>query len=290
LAPTLTLTPWLTPTPELSPGPRPRILSFTATPDSGLEIGDEVLLRWEARGERGELSWYDHHGQIEGWREVGLSGSTTVKLRDKDPVADHWVDFKLYVLRESGVYTYTEQRLRVTLVCRLEWFFPPLPEGCPTEAANRISLIGQRFEGGVILGDATHARVYLDEPGQPYVSLGLRLLPQADLSDAAPPAGRLLPAPEFSGVWAGLLPGQEDLGDRLGWATGPAVAFDSARQCAQAAAGGPPRDCFQLGMEGQVYHARMAGEPEAIWLDDKWPLSYSRGTWELWPVAGLDDG
>jgi hypothetical protein len=33
----------------------------------------------------------------------------------------------------------------------------------------------------------------------------------------------------------------------------------------------------------------MVGEPQAIWLDDKWPLSYSRGTWELWPVAELDD-
>jgi hypothetical protein len=33
----------------------------------------------------------------------------------------------------------------------------------------------------------------------------------------------------------------------------------------------------------------MVGDPEAIWLDDKWPLSYSRGTWELWPVAELDD-
>jgi hypothetical protein len=303
-----------------------------------------VLLSWEARGERAELSWYNHHGQSEGWREVGLSGSTTVKLRDKDPVADHWVDFKLYVVRESGVYTYTERRLRVTLVCRLGWFFSPPPEGCPSEAANRISLIGQRFEGGVVLGDATRARVYLDERGQPYVSLGLRLLPQEDLTDAAPPAGLFLPAPEFSGVWAGLLPGQEDLRgrlgwatgpavtfdsarqcaqadlgdeapsaglflpapefsgvwagllpgnedlrDRLGWATGPAVAFNSARQCAQAEQGGPPRDCFQLGLEGRVYHARMVGEPQAIWLDDKWPLSYSRGTWELWPVAELDD-
>jgi hypothetical protein len=248
-----------------------------------------VLLSWEARGERAELSWYDHHGQLEGWREVALSGSTTVKLRDEDPVADHWVDFKLYVVRASGVYTYTERRVRVTLVCRLSWFFSPPPEGCPQENPDMVSILSQRFERGLILGDATHARVYLDEPGQPYLGLGLRLLPQADLGQAGPPAGLFVPAPEFSGVWAGSLPGHEDLRDRLGWATAPAITFESARQCAQPEAGGPPRDCFRLGMDGQVYRAHMVGDPEAIWLDDKWPLSYSRGTWALWPVEELDN-
>jgi hypothetical protein len=246
-----------------------------------------VLLAWQAWGERAELSWYDHHGQLEGWREVPLSGSTTVKLRDEDPVADHWVDFKLYVVRESGVYTYTEQRLRVTLVCRLTWFFSPPPDGCPTDEPRTASLVSQRFERGVILGDATHARVYLDQAGQTYLSFGLRLLPQADLGDETPPAGLFLPAPEFSGIWAGLLSQHEDLRDRLGWATGPPVTFDSARQCAQPEQPGPPCDCFQLGTEGQVYHAQIAGEPEAIWLDDKWPLSYARGTWELWPAVRL---
>ncbi|MGD2177046.1 MAG: hypothetical protein PVG71_04410, partial [Anaerolineae bacterium] len=137
---------------------------------------------------------------------------------------------------------------------------------------------------------ATHARVYLDEPGQPYLSFGLRLLPQADLSEATPPAGLFLPAPAFSGVWAGLLPGHEDLRDRLGWATAPAVTFDSARQCTLPGQGGPPRDCFQLGLGGQVYHSHTAGDPEAIWLEDKWPLSYVRGTWELWPAVEPDDG
>jgi hypothetical protein len=248
-----------------------------------------VLLSWEAQGEQAELSWYDHHGQIEGWREVPLSGSTTVKLRDKDPVADHWVDFKLYVVRESGVYTYTERRLRVTLVCRLTWFFSPSPDGCPIQEPDRASLVGQRFEGGVILGDATHANVYLDESGQPYLSFGLRLLPQADLSDEIPPAGLLLPALEFSGVWTGLLPRHEDLRDRLGWATAPAVTFDSARQCDMPEQPGPPRECFQLGFDGQVYHARITGQPEAIWLDDKWPLSYARGTWDLWPAQEPDE-
>jgi hypothetical protein len=38
-----------------------------------------------------------------------------------------------------------------------------------------------------------------------------------------------------------------------------------------------------------VYRAHIVGEPEAIWLDDKWPLSYSRGTWALWPVEELDN-
>jgi hypothetical protein len=247
-----------------------------------------VQLTWEARGERAELSWYDHHGQLEGWREVPLSGWTTVKLRDEDPVADHWVDFELYVVRESGVYTYTKRRLRVTLVCRLAWFFSPPPEGCPMEGPRKTALIGQRFERGTILGDATHARVYLDEPGQPYLSFGLRLLPQANLEGETPPADRFLPPPEFTGLWAGLLPGHEDLRQRLGWATAPPMTFDSARQCAQPEQPGPPRDCFQLGTGGQVYHAQIAGEPEAVWLDDKWPLSYARGTWELWPVVELD--
>jgi hypothetical protein len=262
----------------------PQIRSFKATPDNGLEIGDLVRLSWEAEGERAELSWYDHHGQIEGWREVPLSGSTTVKLRDKDPVADHWVDFKLYVVRESGIYTYTERRVRVTLVCRLSWFFAPEPDGCPIEAPRRASLIGQRFEGGVILGDATHARVYLDGAGQPYRSFGLRQLPQADLSGEGAPMDRFMPAHEFSGLWAGLFPGHEDVRDELGWAVKPGVRFESAWQCAQPEQGGPPRDCFQLGRGGQVYHVQLAGDPEAIWLDDKWPLSYSRGTWAVWTL------
>jgi hypothetical protein len=241
-----------------------------------------VRLRWEAQGEKAEVSWYDHHGQIEGWREVPLSGSTTVELRDEDPVADHWVDFKLYVVRESGVYTYTERRVRVTLVCRLTWFFSPAPEGCPMEARRRPSLMGQRFAGGVILGDTTHARVYLDEADRPYLSYGLRQLPQADLSEEAAPAGRFLPAPAFSGLWAGLFPGHEDFRDRVGWPTGPAVTFESAWQCAQPEQGGPPRDCFQLGLEGQVYHVQIAGEPQAIWLGDEWPLSYAEGRWAVW--------
>jgi hypothetical protein len=249
-----------------------------------------VSLAWEAQGERAELSWYDHNGQLEGWREVSLSGSTTVKLQDQDPVADHWIDFKLYVVRESGVYTYTERRLRVTLVCRVSWFFTPAPERCPSEEPDRDPLVAQRFERGVILGDATQARIYLDEPGQPYLGFGLRLLPQADLGGKSPPAGLFLPAPEFSGVWAGLVPGHEEIRERLGWATGTAVAFESPRQCAQPEEPGPPRDCFQLGPDGQVYHAQIGGEPEAIWLDNQSPLSTVQGTWELWPAAGLDDG
>jgi hypothetical protein len=150
-------------------------------------------------------------------------------------------------------------------------------------------LIGQQFERGVIIGDATHARVYLDEPGQPYLSFGLRLLPQADLSDDTPPADLFLPAPEFSGVWVGLVLEHEDLRDRLGWATAPAATFDSARQCGVPEQAGPPRDCFQLGTDGQLYHAQITGEPQTIWLDDKRPLSYASGTWELWPMAELDN-
>jgi hypothetical protein len=280
-----------TPTPELSPGPEPRIFAFAAAPDSSLKIGDKVRLTWEAQGERAELSWYNHHGQIEGWREVPLSGSTTVTLRDEDPVADQWVDFKLYVVRESGVYTYTEQRQRVTLVCRLSWFFSPSPDGCPIEEPQTTSLIGQHFEGGLILGDESHSRVFLneeDQAGKQYLSFGLRRLPRVALSEEAVASGRLLPAPEFSGLWSGLFPGHEEFCDRVGWATGPAVSFESEWQCAMPEQAGPPRDCFQLGPEAEVLHVQIAGAPEAIWLDDKWPLSYARGTWRLWSGAEPD--
>lgn len=282
-----------TPTPNLNTGPDPQIFSFTVTPDGGLTPGDEVLLTWEAQGEAAEVCWYNHHGVLEGRSDVAVSGSERIKLWDQNPVADHWVDFELHVARESGVYTSTKRQIRVTLVCRLPWFFSPSPDGCTDDNQewNTDTLVGQRFERGVMLGNSYWINVYLDEPDHPYLTFSPhRPLPQADLSDETPPDGLVVPAPEFDGVWAGLLPGSEDVRDRLGWGVASAITYDSPRQCLFRQQDETASHCFRLGLDGQVYHEHWEWKhlETTVPHDGSDPMFQGWGTWQLWPNTEND--
>lgn len=170
---------------------------------------------------------------------VPSAGTGAVQLRDPGAdVAQVRVRVRLIDLNSSRVYDQRELTIPIagrgasavippeatseataeaqsadTTTCPNAWFVDSLP-GCPSNAAERIEVIVQQFENGLMIYRGVTNQVY-------FLTIGNTVIvgqPGAFDGLTEPPSGFFAPSPTFAGLWGA----NQEL---AGWATTPEGSY-----------------------------------------------------------------
>jgi hypothetical protein len=211
----------------------PSIIFFTVAPTTTLTVGDNVTMAWEALGEEASLCFIDGTGPT-GCEDVPLKGSQALTVTEE--ILSHVG----VGLRASAGGSFTWSISDLHFQCpEKPWFFENPPSRCAEEPATYSRAAAQYFEHGFMVWTEKPDRFYVffdkgqDSQWQEFIWWEAPypfLTPQ--LADATPPPGLYVPDSGFGRIWRGELPsGTIDVRERLGWASGPEFAFDTAYQC-----------------------------------------------------------
>ena len=225
-----------TPSPAAFVSPlQPNVLDFRVAPTETTHLGETIAVEWRAEGDSAELCWLDGRGPTT-CAPVDLAGETTLTV---DEAALKKTGVALRVT-SGDEFIYAIADLAMQCHGLRDWFFDDPPVRCPSADAQFSPAAAQVFEGGMMIWTETPDTFYVffDEPAQARGKIFLRISepydfdPEQPLVDA-PPDGLLAPVSGFGKLWRGELSGSRDdeIRSRLGWATGPEFAFESALQC-----------------------------------------------------------
>jgi hypothetical protein len=256
--------------------PGPTILTFQILPTVTANVGDVLTMSWQATGDRAEICPVGPTGPAEDrCRDVALSGSTQWTT-DEEAMA-----YTGFALRAWAGTANTLSVIDVKLQCQnlRQWFFSDPPQNCPVEQATTSDAAGQYFEHGFMIWTEEPDTFYVfyarqDEEGfqtfDAVLDPGSMLKPGASPDNRVgeqSPAGLLEPVSGFGMVWRGEIKGiRADVRERLGWATEPEFAFDSAHQCMTLSL---PHYwvCFQRGPRGEILrlHPDSTAQVRLVW-------------------------
>lgn len=215
------------------------MLSFTVAPTTTQNIGDSLVMSWEATGERAEVCPIAGGPAEFACQEVPLVGSLTWVIKEED------MTYNGFGLRAWGGDQSIWNVEYVLLQCQnlRPWFLDDPPEGCPEEEAMVSYAAGQYFEHGFMIWVEETDEFYVfyegpDEYGWQrfHLTWGLKLKPGASEDNRVgedPPPGLYEPVSGFGLIWRGEVdwPQVADARHRLGWATEPEHGYDTAYQC-----------------------------------------------------------
>jgi len=233
--------------PPTEASPQPQVLSFGVFPTE-VDLGDEVVLTWEAIGERAVLCPSARFVLFtnDDCRVVAPSGAITFTI-PLEAAGFQFIHFSLTARAEDATDS-SPWQVSVALKCPLTWFFSDEPQAgiCPTEPVESAAA-AQRFERGTM--------IWLQQPGRYYV-LEDALLHEQDVrkqlgviqdplevvrdtsSGVIPPEGLYAPVSGFGLLWRGDVAGiaaraGDSTGYReaLGWALVPEFTYDAILQC-----------------------------------------------------------
>jgi hypothetical protein len=279
--PTLTTEGAVTPAPAhtTAPSTGPTIVAFQISPSVTTNVGDVLDMSWQAKGERAEICPVGATGPVEDrCRDVPLSGSTEWTTNEEA------MSYSGFALRAWSDTSSTLKVVEVKLQCQnlRQWFFPNPPQNCPADQAATSYAVGQYFEHGFM--------IWTEEPDSFYVFYEVQdaegfqtfdwvLDPQSMLKPGAspdnrvgeqPPTGLFEPVSGFGMVWRGEVNGiRSDVRERLGWATEPEFAFESARQCMTLSL----MDysvCFQRGPRGEILRLHPDSTAQVRFVWEEW--------------------
>ena len=254
-----TATPTMTQPPTQTPGPT--ILAFQITPTVTDNVGDILTMSWQATGERAEICPVGASGPIQQrCRDVSVSGSTEWTTDEEA------MSYSGFALRAWYGTANTLKVVEVKLQCQnlRQWFFPNPPQNCPAAQAATSYAAGQYFEHGFMIWTQEPDTFYVFYEGQDAAGFqtfdwvtdrGSQLKPGASPDNRVgepPPVGLFEPVSGFGMVWRGEINStRPDVRQRLGWATEPEFAFDSAHQCMTMSLM-HYWVCFQRGPRGEI--------------------------------------
>jgi hypothetical protein len=247
----------------------PAIYAFAIRPQE-IEIGGQVYMAWDARGDRAYICPKTHLGLADTCFDVPLNGSQYVTVHADDQTWDYY-GFELHVVANG---TEEVQFMSLTVTCQGPgqwWFFRGdpytinVPEQCPASRPIESAGAAERFENGMMIWVEAVGRVIVLYEGGTYQSFGSLPEPSSEAAsiDETPPAGLQEPVSGFGMLWRGEVAGSEGIRDAIGWATQHEVSLKTAYQCY--AEGNQPT-CFVRGPDGEI-----------IQLDPG-------GTWSIWPT------
>jgi hypothetical protein len=230
----------------------PQIIDFVVTPTSALTVGNVISLTWQAIGEQAEICFIS--GYPIRCQDVPVTGSQVITV-DETMLAQAIGGVGLRVMA-SDVFTW----FIVTLdfQCRVTgWFFDNPPSECPEAEPVYSPAAAQYFERGFMLWTERPDRFYVffDE-GHKFIwsEAPYTFETPTPVETATPPSGYSEPVSGFGRVWRGEISGLDNVRQRLGWATGPEFAFETAYQCELATAYYRLWACYLLGPSGKVLH------------------------------------
>lgn len=238
-APSATLTavkPTVVATPTAAGQSTPRVIRFSVAPTTTLNLGDPLVLSWEAVGEKASVCFIGALGPSE-CRDVPLSGQLTLIS------AESAIGYNGLTLRAAVGQVTAWSTVGIQLQCQnlRAWFFAHHPQRCPAAAAVISAAALQTFEAGFMVWTANPDRFYVFFAADPQTGQGQEFVminaPYTFLTpapfDATPPPGAYEPVSGFGQLWRGEIEALNagDLRTRLGWATAPESSFESAYQC-----------------------------------------------------------
>ena len=228
------------PIPTRTPRP-PTAVPPTATPTIGIEEftatavdipggGKEVTFTWQSYGATEATIAVGTSLRFAPWQNVDPGGTTTMRLDGtvyRNPIAT------LTVKNEAGETATAD--VTIEWPCPYSYFFTPEPAACPLGPPTFTDAAQQEFENGRMLwlavmgGDTAVYRQILvlgnDGSWQLYDDTWSSAEPRDDPS-LAPPEGLSQPIRGFGKVWRT----QEEVRNKLGWATGSEQGFTSMWQ------------------------------------------------------------
>jgi hypothetical protein len=202
----------------------PTILYFQADVEIA-DPGDTIHLEWESSGAvLGVLTRMSAGGPIAEFWDVEPSGTFTFTI---SPDFRNFISFVLYVENAAGVGA--AQGLTIPLTCPDTWFFEPSPEGCPGMPPLYSDGAEQPLAAGVMVWVEAQAYVYVlfDDASSPHWAIYHDTWDGEPMCDVGPvPPGSYQPQRGFGRVWCD----EPGVRDRLGWATEPETAYETAVQ------------------------------------------------------------
>jgi hypothetical protein len=254
----------------------PTIVAFQITPTVTANVGDVLAMSWQATGERAEICPVGATGPIEyRCRAVSVSGSTEWTTDEEA------MSYSGFALRAWYGTLSALKVVEVKLQCQnlRQWFFPNPPQNCPAAQVATSYASGQYFEHGFMIWTEEPDTFYVFYQGQDaegFQTFDQVIDPDSQLKPGAspdnrvgdpPPDGLFEPVSGFGMVWRGEINGiRPDVRQRLGWATEPEFAFDSARQCMTLSL---MRYwvCFQRGPRGEILrlHPDSTAQVRLVW-------------------------
>jgi hypothetical protein len=249
------------------------VLAFSVNPTVTENVGDELLISWQATGEQAELCPMQH-GPVTGrCRVVPLKGSTEF-VTDEESL--HYAGFGLKVTVGEQVAWATET---VRFQCKnlRTWFFEDPPLQCPADDAAESYAAAQYFERGLMLWIEDEDFFYVfyegeDDYGRQSFDAVSAQNVKPDASEANrvgedPPPGLYEPVSGFGLVWRGEVEGVDpEVRERIGWATEPEFGYTVATQCPISIVSGA-WTCYLRGPRGEIirYGAMTTAGYPLIW-------------------------
>jgi hypothetical protein len=275
--PPRTTTPSITQPPTPTPGPT--MLAFQIRPTVTDNVGDVLAMSWQATGERAEICPVGASGPIEQrCRAVSVSGSTEWTTDEEA------MSYSGFALRAWYGTVSTLKVVEVKLQCQnlRQWFFPNPPQNCPAAQAATSYAGGQYFEHGFMIWTQEPDTFYVFYQGQDAAGFqtfdwvtdrGSALKPGASPDNRVgemPPVGLFEPVSGFGMIWRGEINGiRLDVRERLGWATEPEFAFNSAHQCMTLSLM-HYWVCFQRGPRGEILRLHPDSTAQVRFVWEEW--------------------
>jgi len=195
--------------------------------------GDTIQLEWASTGGDSASLWRISRGGpiAEVW-DVMPTGALTYTINTTER---EFVQFALYVSNAAGESSGAS--LTIPLTCPDTWFFSPAPDGCPGTPAYFGNGAEQPFENGYMVWvengwwEEDHPGIYVlydDDVFSPrwafYYDTWEEGDPMCDAGEAPP--GLYQPERGFGKLWCE----EQEVRDRLGWATEPESGYETAIQ------------------------------------------------------------
>lgn len=204
----------------------PIINTFRANVEEA-DPGNIISLEWATSQAITVTLWHlAPTGQFGRFWDVAASGAFDYEI---DSYERNRTTFALSAADSAGN---TEMAtVAVTLRCPDEWFFANPPDICPASAALKSDAAEQSFEHGFMIWIEEEDRIYIlfDDGNSPKWNA---YTDEWDLGEPEndptlnPPPGLVQPIRGFGSIWRE----QPSVRERLGWATGGEVAFETALQ------------------------------------------------------------
>ncbi len=189
--------------------------------------GDTISLEWSTSQAVTVTLWHlAPTGQFSRFWEVGTFGSFDYEINNDER---NRTTFALSAVDSSG--NSEMATVAVILRCPDKWFFTNPPDICPARATLKSDGAEQSFEHGFMIWIAGEDRIYVlfDDGNSPnwnaYIDEWDPGEPENDPTHKPPP-GMVQPVRGFGLIWRE----QPMVRERLGWATGGEVAFETALQ------------------------------------------------------------
>lgn len=243
------------PLPAVAPGSLN--IEYFTTDAENVHAGDTLTLYWSITGaDQAVIYRLNPDGTHDQFWQVGRSGSLVVSTRTTDTSN---VRFGITV---GDNLSRLDQTLTIPIGCAsTDWFFSPSPNGCPAAPPQFSPAAQESFERGQMVWIGNQGRIYVlfndgKTPGwAEYADTFKDGQPDRDPS-LVPPPNLTQPIRGFGLVWRT----QPHVRDRLGWATGPELAFDGAYQSDTTAVPNTTlylrsrdKNIFQLSGQGQTW-------------------------------------